>query len=98
MPDSSFTKTFAAFDKAMDAFSEGLEDVFSSLGTMADGGIHITSNNGHVVITGNVQSLRVNGRVIDISPDNVGQTEVKPETPKVTSGFTRTILRIVKRR
>jgi hypothetical protein len=98
MPDSSFTKAFAAFDKATDAFSEEMDEMFSSLGTMAEGGIHITSNNGHVVITGNVQSLLVNGKVIDIgaSSENAGQP--KAETPKETSSFRSMILQIVKRR
>lgn len=97
MPDTSFKKTFAAFDQTMDFFSEEME-TFSALGSMAEGGIHITSNNGHVVISGNVQSLRVNDRVIDIgaSSENAGQPE--PETPQKTSSFTSTILRIVKRR
>ena len=54
--DDAFTKADEAFDVAEKAFAD-MDEEFHH-------GVSITSNNGHIVITGTVKSVRINDGVV----------------------------------
>lgn len=58
-------KTLAEADKAFEAMDAEMELAFAD-------GLVFTNNNGHVVITGAVRSLRVNDQVIELPPPEDG--------------------------
>lgn len=55
-----FSRTFRAMDQVFENLSVEMDELLS-----ADG-ITITNNNGHIVITGPVKSLRVGDQVVDL--------------------------------
>lgn len=63
-----FSKAMGSADEAMDAASEACDAAFKETESQFSGGVCITNNNGHVVITGPVKSLRINDSVIERPP------------------------------
>ena len=64
-----FPKLDAAFrkmDEVFADFEDGIEEAFVVAEKMTAGGVCITNNNGHIVITGRVKSLRINDQVVEI--------------------------------
>lgn len=55
------SKLFHSLDKVFAEAESAMDEAFAGI----DGNTAFTSNNGHVVITGEIKSLRVNDTVVD---------------------------------
>jgi hypothetical protein len=64
--DAVFDSLKDTFDKASDLFSDVSDDEDETPFGCAinDGTVSITSNNGHVVVEGDIKSLKINGKDI----------------------------------
>ena len=62
---------FKKFEDLMDGFGDAIDESVKEMETEINTQSGYTSNisnlNGNVVITGNIKSLKVNGKVIDLS-------------------------------